>query len=416
MTSNTTDLKISISEPRSWARRLTITVPGERVQHERRALARSYARRIKLPGFRQGKVPPGVVERKFGPAIEQEAVEKVVGEAYREALERERLEPITQGEVENLNYSNGSDLVFEVEFEIRPVIELSRIGGFQIERERAEVTDEDVERTVEMLREQQATWHPIEDETPVDGDRVDIEITPEAEGAKPRRYQIVLGQGQALPPVEEAVRTLRPGEERDFVLLLPDPEAEDEDATREERVRIRLREAQRPELPALDDEFARSLGDFDDLDTLRARIREDLEREADEDAERGVRQRLLDQIIEANPFDVPDSMVHQYVRQIVGAPEGADPERLAQAWEMARPVAERALRRSMVIERIAEMEGLHATSAEVDDRVEAIAERQGRPVGEVWAQLQKSGQLARLEEQITEDKVFEYLKAQSTIV
>ncbi len=418
MASDTSDLRIAVEEPRSWARRLTITVPGERVRREREEVARRLAHRVKLPGFRQGRIPPTVLERQFGPAIEQEALERVVGTAYREALEQQQFQPISQGEVENIDYRPGADLTFDVEFEIRPVIRLDRLGGFVIERERTDVAEEDVDRVLERVREQQANWTPVEDATPRSGDAVVIEIMPAAEdveGAKPREYQIVLGEGQAVPAVEEAILTLRPGEEREFTLGLPVPEAGEEGAAREERTRIRLVQALRPELPELDDEFARSVGDFENLDALRARIREDLEREADAEAERGVRQKLLDAIVQANPFDVPDSLVNQYLQRIISPREGADPERIAEARTMARPAAEHALRRLMVIERVAELEGLHATSAELDARIERVAERQGRPVGEVWAQLQKSGQLSRLEEEITEAKVFDYLKSQSTI-
>lgn len=419
MTAETSNLKIAVEEPRAWARRLRITVPGERVQRERQEVARRLARQVRLPGFRKGKVPLQVMERTYGAAIEQEAVERVVGEAYREALEQQEFQPITQGEVDNLDYSPGADLTFDVEFEVRPVIELSRLGGFEIKRERPEVEDDEVERVLERVREQQAVWHPLEDETPTDGDLTVVEITPTgegAEGAKPREYRIVLGEGEAVPAVEDAIRTLKPGVEEEFTLQLPDPEAEEEGATREDRARIKLVEVRRPELPELDDEFARSVGDFEDLESLRARIREDLEKEADAEAERGVRHKLIDAIVEANPFEVPDSLVQQYLQQIIGPREGADPARIAEAQELARPAAEQALRRIMVIERVAELEGLQATSAELDARIEEIAERQERPVGEVWAQLQKSGQLSRLEEEITEGKVFDYLKSQSTIV
>src|SRR5690606_20681823 len=219
MAIDTSELKIAVEEPRTWARRMRITVPGERVLRERREVAKKLARQVKLPGFRKGKVPPHIMERQYGAAIEQEAVERVVGEAYREALQQQQFEPITQGEVDNIEYQAGSDLTFVVEFEIRPVIELNRIGGFEIERERPEVTDAEVDRVIERVREQQAVWHPLEAETPVNGDMVVVEITPAGdgvEGAKPRQYQIVLGEGQAVSSVEEAIRTLKPGEEQEF--------------------------------------------------------------------------------------------------------------------------------------------------------------------------------------------------------
>lgn len=415
MTPQTSELKIDVESPRSWARRLTITVPAERVERERREVARGYARRIRLPGFRKGKVPAHVLERQFGGAIERDAVERVVGEAYREAVQREGLEPITQGEVDDVDYAEGRDLTFHVEFEVQPEIELKRLGGFQVKRNIATVTDAEVDRVLERLREEHAAWRTLEDANPVKGDRVSVEITPlgEEDGGA-RSYEFVLGEGQALESVEEAIQTLKPGETEEFTVALP-PDEESAGA-REQRLRIRLHELKRPELPALDDELARSIGDFDTLDELRGRIREDLEREAESEAERELRRELIDRIVEANPFDVPDSMVNRYLERILQPREGADAERVAEMRAQARPIAEEAIKRILVIQRIGEQQALLATPEEVDARVEEIAQRRGRPVGEVWSQLQRSGRLEALEEEITESKVFEFLKSQSEVV
>lgn len=421
MSLQASELKIAVESPRSWARRLTITIPADRVRQEREDVARKLGQSLRLPGFRKGKVPASIVEKRFGPAIEQETLERLVNEAYREALEQEQLQPITQGEIENVDYRPGEDLTFDVEFEVRPEIELSTLGGFTIKAERPEVTDAEVESVLQRIREQQAVWHPVEGEAPVNGDMATVEITPlgatgeEQEEGQPRSYEIVLGEGQAFPAVEEAIRSLKPGEEQDFTLELPSTGEGEEGVTREERARIRLIEVKRPELPELDDELAKSVGDFEDLASLRTTIRQDLEQEADAEAERSVRQQLIQKILEANPFEVPDSLINRYLDRIIRPREGVDAEQLAETRQLARPAAEQALRRTMLIERVAELEGLYATSAEVDDRVEQMAERLGRPVGEVWAQLQRSGQLTAIEEEITENKVFDYLKSQSTI-
>ncbi|MBI4543475.1 MAG: trigger factor [Gemmatimonadetes bacterium] len=413
-------MKIAIEQPRTWARRLTITVPAEHVEHERREVARRLAQRLKLPGFRKGKVPPDVLERRYGPAIEQETVERVVGEAYREALRREGLHPISQGAVEEVEYRPGTDLTFAVEFEVRPELNLSRLGGFRVKRERAPVADEQVDRVLERLREEHATWRTIEDATPASGDFTVVEISPlDAEGqprtgAKPRRYQIVLGEGQAIPEIEQLLGQLRPGEERDTVVP-PQTEEQPPRESREEPVRVRLLEAKHPELPPLDDDFARGVGEFDTLDALRARVRADLEREADGEAERQVRHRLVDLVVEANPFELPDAMVNQYLDRVLRPREGVDPERVAEMRQVARPGAEHALRRMLVIERVAELEGLRATEEEVDTRIAELAGRHGRTAADVRAHLQKAGRLEALREEITEDKVFDYLKGLSTI-
>jgi trigger factor len=420
MNLQTPELQINVQKPRAWSRRLTITIPAERVQAERQQEVQRLSRQVRLPGFRKGKVPPQVVERQFGSLIDQQALDRLVNEAFKEALEREQLQPISQGEVENVDYQPGSALTFDVEFEVRPEIELERIGGFTVQQTKPAITDEEVESVLERVRQQHATWNGVESGTPLDGDRVVVEITPlegaEAErGGGPRQYEVIIGEEQALPPVEAAIRTLEPGKEEEFALELPDPDAEEEGATREERLRIRLVELSRAELPALDDEFAKSVGAFETVEALRARIRTDLEEEAEGEAERGVRRELLDQILEANPFEVPDTMINRYLDQLLPARRDEDLEKRSEMRQMARPAAEQALRRMMVIERVAELEGLHATSAEVDERVEEIAARNERPVAEVWTQLQKSGRMAALEEEITENKVFQYLKSQSTI-
>ena len=175
-------------------------------------------------------------------------------------------------------------------------------------------------------------------------------------------------------------------------------------------------EVEEPLLPELDDEFARSLGDFESLDQLRERIRADLGREAERESERRLRAELLTQVIAANPFDVPDAMVSQYLEAMLPArPGNAEDPRMADLRREARPAAEEALKRILVIERVAELEGLHAQPGELEARVEEIAERLGRPAPEVTAQLRKNGRLDELEREITEEKVFGYLKSLSTI-
>jgi trigger factor len=418
MATETSTLKIAIEEPRAWARRLKITVPAERVARERSEASRRLSQRLKLPGFRKGKIPAHVIEKRFGSALEQEAVEKVVGAAYREALEQEQLHPITQGEIGNLEYEPGTELSFDVEFEIRPVLELERLGGFTVKRERAAVDDAEVAGILERLRKEQAVWEGVEGERPATGDMALVEMTAlegEGEAAEPqaRRYRVVVGEGQAPPAVETALQGLEPGGETEV-------EVESEggaggEAAPPDRWRVKLVEVKRPRLPELDDEFAKTVGDFEELAALRARVREDLEREADAEADRQVRRALLGEIVGANSFEVPDSMVERYLERLLQVREDADPERVAEMKAAARPVAEEAIKRMLVIERVAELEGLHGTADEVQERVAQIAERRGRPPQEVRAQLAKAGRLEALEEEITEEKVFRYLESLSTV-
>ena len=420
MTTETADLKVSMEKPGAWARRLTITVPAARIELEKKTAAQRIAKQARLPGFRKGKVPVQVMEKRFGAAIEQEAVEKAIGAAYREALTQQGLQPITQGNIDNIDYEAGRDLTFNVELEVRPEIELERIGGFQLLRELAPVADAQVTEVVDRLRQEHAAWRAKAEHAPTAGDRVKVQITPldDATGATPaqaREYQIVIGEGQAIPAIEDVLRTLRAGEEGEFTVEIPDPN-DAAAGTRPHHMHVRMIEVEEPLLPELDDEFARSLGDFESLDQLRERIRADLGREAERESERRLRAELLTQVIAANPFDVPDAMVSQYLEAMLPArPGNAEDPRMADLRREARPAAEEALKRILVIERVAELEGLHAQPGELEARVEEIADRLGRPAPEVTAQLRKNGRLDELEREITEEKVFGYLKSLSTI-
>jgi trigger factor len=406
-----------MEKPGAWARRLSITVPAARIAAERKEAVNRLARQARLPGFRKGKVPSQVMEKRFGQAIEQETIEKVIGAAYREALDRENLQPITQGSINNVEYENGTDLRFDVEFDVRPEIELDRLGGFTVMREAAVIDDAQVDQVLQRLREEQATWSDKASGTPTAGDMATVEITPlddatTAAPQQPRQYQIVIGEGQALPPIEDAIRTLTPGTEAEFTVDLPESAGE---GSKSHKLHMRLIELKQAEYPAIDDAFAKGVGAFESLADLRARVREDLEKEAERDAERRVRMNLLNEIIAANPFEVPQSMVNQYVEAMIPSREGADPERLHEARNQAAPEAADQLQRMMVIERIAEMEGLEATGDELEARVADLAARMNRSPNELRTQLRKSNRLAEIEREITEDKVFDYLKSLSTI-
>jgi len=411
------EIKISIEKPATWSRRLTITVPAVRLEQEKQKAAQRLAQKVKLPGFRKGKVPATVLERRFGPAIEQETVERVINEAYREAVQREGLQPITQAAIDNIDYSAGSDLTFRVDFEVRPEVELNRLGGFQIHRHVQPVADEAVDRVIQRVREQHATWQPLHDQPPVLGDMGVVEITPIENGTAgaPRRYQIFLGEGQVRPEIEERIRTLKPGEEGEFDIELPENAEDPNSALKMHNLRVHLVEARRPEFPTVDDEFVKSVGEFSSVADFRERVRSDLERESESQSNQDARRQLIDQILQANPFEVPDSMVDRYLEQMIQPRKGEEESRVHELRQSARPAAEQALRRMLVIDRVADIESLHATPDELESRYEELGQRFGRSTREIRAQLKKEGREHEVEETLTEEKVFRYLESLSTI-
>ncbi|HEX7240105.1 MAG TPA: trigger factor [Longimicrobiaceae bacterium] len=424
---STPELTIAVQEPKSWSRRISITVPGERVQRTRSAITKQIAGNVRLPGFRKGHIPQRILEKQFASSIEQETIERTIQDAYREALDREGLQPITQATVDNVHYHEGSELHFEVEFEVQPEIRIERTTGFTATRPSAEVGEEDVDAVLDRLRDERAVWQPrAEGEKPDWGDQILVEMNPVAaegeEQEEPQTYRFVLGEGQAIPAIEESILTLAPGEENDFTVTFPEDFQDPEQAGKEQHLHIKLVSVQHKEVPEVDDEFAKSLGDFEDVAALRARVLSDLREDAAKRAESELRGQLVGQILEANPFDVPGSMVERYLDYMTGQTDeergkltDEQREQISQWRQALRPQAEEGLKRLLVVERIAETEGLRPTQDEIDARVEELARQHDRSPGEVWLQLEKSGQLQALESEITEEKVFEHLKAQNTV-
>jgi trigger factor len=391
-------------------RHIQVSVPVEAVKDAEEKAARRYASTVRLPGFRPGKAPATVVRKKFGEAIRQEALETLVREAYQEFVEKESIKVAAQPHVHDLKFEEGKPLTFELHLEVRPTIELARTNGFRIEREGVNVTDEQVNQQLEQIRDEKATWTPVT-EKPLPGDMVNVQIATSASGEQDpegKSYPIVLGAGQAIPGIEDLIMTAAPGETVERPVKWPDDFPDESQRGQTKTVRITVNEVKRKSSAPLDDAFAREVGDFESLDALRQAVRTDMERHAEHEIEAGVRQQLIDQIIAANAFDVPKSWVQQFVENYAEAYQVPADQREQFAGEF-RAMAERQIRRDLVIETIAEKEGLTATEKDLDDRIAEQAGKRGVNPGQIYAQMEKSGRLKEMERSITEDKVFKWL-------
>jgi trigger factor len=418
MSIDATKLRVDLKTGERWKRTMNITVPADLVRNERERATRELATRIKLPGFRKGKIPASVVEKRFGSAVQQETLDKIINDAYREALKSEDLRPISEGEIDDVKYEPDQDLTFAVSFDVNPEIELSRLSGFAVERPAADVGDTEVDGVLERVRDQQGEWEPVDEGTPAEGDlaAVEIERLDGDDEAGAQEYEITIGAEEAIPDVEAAITTLQPGESGEFDIAFPDDFPNEERRGEKQRLRITLKGRKHRNLPALDDDFAKSLGDFESLEALRVKIREDLEKEAADQAEGRMRSQLLDRVLEANSFEVPESMVNRYLDSVLADSKGIPEEKLREARISLRDEAERAVKRMLVIDRIGTTQDLRATEEEIDERIEGIAEQHGANPAEVYGRLQKAGRLEELEREITEQKVFAFLKERSEIV
>ena len=403
-------MKIDITQKEGSGvdRHVQVSVPVDSVKEAEDKAARRYASSVRLPGFRPGKAPPKMVRKKFAEAIRQEAIEAIVSEAYKEVIEKDDLKVASQPHVHDLKFEEGKPLTFELHFELRPTIELARISGFRVPRKAVSVTDDNVRDQIEHIRDQRASWAPV-DGKPELGDMVNIEISTGDETAgEARSFPIVLGSGQAIPGIEELIMEATPGQTVERPVRWPDDFADETQRGKTKTVKVVLQDVKRKSAPDLDDAFAREVGDFDSLDALRAAVRADLTEHSTRDADADVRQKLVDEIIGANPFDVPQSWVKQFAQNYAEAyqiPEG-DRDKFSTEF---RTMAERQIRRDLVVETIAERESLAASEKDLDDRITEQAEKRGINPGQLYAQLEKGGRLKEIERSLTEDKVFKWL-------
>ncbi len=391
-------------------RHIQVSVPAEAVKDAEEKAARRYASTVRLPGFRPGKAPATVVRKKFGDAIRQEALESLVREAYQEFVEKESIKVAAQPHVHDLKFEEGKPLTFELHLEVRPTVELARTHGFKLQRPAVAVTEEQLGQQLEQVRDEKATWTPV-DEKPKPGDMVNVLIATGPTGGElgeAKSYPVVLGAGQAIAPIEELIMELTPGTTVERGVKWPEDFPDETQRGQTKTVRVTLNEVKRKSVPPMDDAFAREVGDFESLDALKQAVRTDMERHAEHEIEAGVRQQLIDQIISANAFDVPKSWVQQFVENYAEAYQVPADQREKFAGEF-RSMAERQIRRDLVIETIAEKEGLTATEKDLDDRIAEQAEKRGANPGQIYAQLEKSGRLKEMERSITEDKVFKWL-------
>ena len=397
---------------------LEVTIPPDNVKAAEDRATKVYQQRARLPGFRQGKVPAAVVRKKFADDIRQETLRELVQESWRVAQKQEELKPIADPHIHNLKWEEGAPVTFEFHVELKPELKLQRLGGFRLTRTVPTVTAAQVDAQLNTMREQRAPWTPALGEKPKPKDLVDVIIATRENGAEkdPQPYQFVLGEGRAIPDVEERVMSLTPGESVDATVRFPDDFAEEAKRGQTRDIRVSLREVKRQQLPPLDDAFAREMGDFESLEALRAAVTADLGKEAEREADAKLRSALVEQIVQANNVVAPRPLVERVLGAYAQAYEIPE-ERWQQFAQEFHSIAESQVRRDLVLDVVVESQNLRATEAELDQKIQELAERRGggMTAAQLYASLEKAKRLRDVARSITEEKVFAYLLSQSTV-
>jgi len=420
-------MKVAVEAIEGCKRRLAVEAPVDVVQQEWERAYGRVQKQARLPGFRKGHVPRSLVKVHFSDDVRREVAEHLIPDVYRQALSEAKLDPVNEPDLQEVRLEEGAPLSFVAVVEVKPAIDPTDYKGVEVEHAPVAVTADDLSTTLEHMREQQAQFHAVE-RAAVTGDLVVVDYTVAVDGHDPssqKGYEFLVGARNVLPEIDDAVVGLRAGEERQVTLRFADDHRREDLRGRGGNATVKVVEVKEKTLPALDDDFAKSLGEFETLEALRTELQKQLETRREHDEQRELQEKVVDAVIARHEFTVPDALVmRQVAHRIEHAREsvrrqGIDPERMPWDYEKLiaelRPGAEKAVRRALLLEAIADKEAIAPTDADLDAEVEKLAQASQRPTPALRRMMEKSGDLEGLRQGIRDRMTLELLVANAKV-
>ncbi|MFB3153599.1 MAG: trigger factor [Candidatus Acidiferrales bacterium] len=413
-------------------RELEIEIPAEVVEKETQRVTREFTRLARIPGFRPGKAPAELVRRRFWDDIKSEVLHSLIPSSLQNAFREGNLNPVGNPSIAELQFEPAKPLRFKASFEVLPEFTLGEFKGLSVEAAKVEVTDQDVERELERLREQAATYVPVEDRPAEDGDTVVASLVGVVTNAKEKREPLVLdevevhlGEEGTMEAFSQGLQGVRAEEERQFNAPYPDGYPDARLAGLTVAFTAQVKAVRQKQLPALDDKFAQQVGNYKTVQELTQKLRQDMQQAAARQEKELTQQRLLDELLSRHEFPLPEALVqHQIdmrlerrVRALVA--QGIDPQQVQVDWAKVRrdqrEGAIRDLKLGLLLERIAKVENLQSTEEEVASEIERLAQSSNQTPEAVRARLTKEQGLDRIESAIRSEKVIEFLHSQARI-
>lgn len=426
-------MKSNLVDVTPTRRDLTIEVDAEVVSQAIGHAAAKLGRQVRLPGFRPGKVPSGVIRQRFKAEIMQDVAEHLVSKAVGDALSERGVQPVETPDIQNLVLEEGKPLTFTASFDVVPDFDPGDLSTIAVTRPATTVEDEAVASALERLRERAARYEAVETGVVAAGHTVVMALQRQAtdkagvkgEIDKHDQVSIELGAPSNPPGFDAEVIGLTTGQTKPFTITYPDDYVVPEMAGGTVDYTVTLKEIKQRVVPALDDELAKDLGDFDSLDALRARVREDLEREAKDASERQVRTDVLKALAGRLPFPVPASLVEReidrrledFARRLME--QRIDPRQANIDWaafrEGQREPATESVGSALALDQIARRDEITVTDADLEQELQRYADQTGHSVASIRARLEKDGELARLSSGLRREKALAHALARAAI-
>jgi len=416
-------MKIDIDELSPVQRKVRVELPAETVAGEFSRAYKNLSQRVRVKGFRSGKIPRNVLQGMYGDEVKGEVRSHLVEESLGEIVKDRNLQIVSRPEVETAEFNESGPFSFSAVFEVKPDFEVKNYLGMEVEKVTIAITEAQVEEALQRLQEGHARLELVEGREVVQkGDFVtlDFEGTMDGKpfaGGKGENYMLEVGAGQALPQFEEAVVGLRLGERQTVAVNYPENYPNKEIAGKAVDFSIVAREIKQKVLPVLDDEFAKDHGECASLDELKTRIRERLEHELGQYQKEELKEKLVSRLIEAHPFAIPPSMVERqtrylmerYQNQVAAQRDAESPAPMEEVRKNLEPRATRQVQATLLVEKIAQLEHIEISDKDVQERVDALARAAGeraKTLREVYARAEARDDLRA---QMVFERTLEYL-------
>ena len=416
------DLKVAVTQGQSWTRFLEIEVPENEVTSEFESTYNEYRKKAKIPGFRPGKAPIGIVKQRYADNVKVDVMENIVPKAYEQALEHESLIPLGPPKLSNVDFDEGKPLKFKAEIEIRPQLTLSKYTGFRVEKKIDQIGDKEIDESLQYLRERMAEFFPVQ-RASENGDMMIVDLLKKHDKLgrlkeeKLENVEIELGNKGILEEFQRGLMGLKIGEMKDISVKYPDNYYDKNLAGDQILYMAVVKEIKKKSLPELNDEFAGKVSDSKTVADLRVKVKEGLEHEAQDNATRRLRNEIIKRVIDTNQFDVPISLLDSYLDNVI-----EDFKKKGESFDETevrtryRPLGENSIRWSYLYYEISKAENIKVEAEDRKKWVENFAKMYNMTPEAARQALGKSQRIQDIDDSILEEKVLQFIIDKSEIV
>ena len=413
-------MQVSVENVGALGRRMQVEIPESRVEGEVQGRLQDMARNARLPGFRPGKVPFKVIAKRFGSQVREEVVGELVRSTFYDAVVQEKLRPAGNPTIEPVTAAAGAGLSYTASFDVFPELDAPGVEGMVVRRPVAEVTEADIDQMIDTLRRQRRTWTQVE-RAAATGDRVTMDFDGFVDGERQDRTSgqamtVELGSGRLLDGFEDGLVGLASGDEKSLDLAFPDSYPAEDLAGKPVQFRVTVSKVEEGVLPELDAEFSKAFGVSDGgLEAFRGEVRRNMERELSDTIRMRVKERVMDALLDANPLEVPESLVREEAETLVNqrkqefAQQGLDPAALDLRGAMFEEQARRRVSLGLLLAEVVKRNDIKADPAKVRERVESIASTYEQPQEVVAWYYGDRSRLGEIESSILEESVVEWI-------